>query len=427
MASNSFKFLDPKAILGLWPSKWLPSRLFSKQYATGLDLPKQLPKELTLKIADDRDEFEEAFEIIKDELHETQLLYTNSCRSNLYVNKHHALADTRVIVAKWNDEVVGTLSLFFNGPMLPSKRYVELESWSDGVKHNYCEMTLLAFRPQFGSRVFWPLLKYALEYQRLYTPVDVCISSQRANESLSLWLKNCLNFKPIADDSNFLWFDFEKSKYQLLKKYWGKTHQKDLFSYLFRSEFPQLKFPSLDETSVKPPLKPEDLHYFFAEKSDVFENLSEFEKFCIADSYKNFDYDGYLPKFDMTNLSVEDRRKATNDRRSGERDNSNDRRRWKDNREVRFNISASASAENHDHPFDVLDISLNGLRASTNEELVVGETCQLNIKVEDYTLDSVGAKVVWAKKKENTYGFRIDAHSQEWFGFIHHLIDKKVA
>ena len=91
-----------------------------------VQVPTSYPEGLTFKLAETKDEFEQAFALLQQNYQETGLV--DEKQYSLRVTKYHTLPTTHVLIAKMNDEVVGTVSLIEDGAFgLPIDHFASVD------------------------------------------------------------------------------------------------------------------------------------------------------------------------------------------------------------------------------------------------------------------------------------------------------------
>ena len=88
---------------------YLPKSFQAKFIRAMFEVDYNLPKELVLKQADTEDEIQQALKLVHDSY--VELNYMDPKESELRFSKFHALPTTVILVAKFDDVVVGTISI----------------------------------------------------------------------------------------------------------------------------------------------------------------------------------------------------------------------------------------------------------------------------------------------------------------------------
>lgn len=119
-----------------------------------------LPDELVFKQAETTDEINQAFNLVYQSY--VELNYMDPNEAKIRLNKYNTLSTTIILVAKWKDEVVGTLSIIPNSALgIPSEQSWDLTHYKSGGRQ-IAEISALSikkgFRKQRG-KLLLPLCK----------------------------------------------------------------------------------------------------------------------------------------------------------------------------------------------------------------------------------------------------------------------------
>lgn len=417
-------------IIGLLPKKWQHSF-----YRNLIDIPQELPKELNIKVASTIKEIQEAFVLVQEQYWKHGLVDKKTTEK--LVTKFHILPTASVVIAKWNNEVVGTITLINDSPLgLPSEGLFSFNDLRDKNSKVLAEAAFFAIREDFELTITWPLFKYFYELARRVHTIDTLIIPIPEDKNLFQLCESILFLKALSNDTytphpylnygavKLYQLDYLSVNMQMIKHYWKKPLNKDLLSYLHNCEFSNFEFP--DEISRK--WSPDDLRHLFSEHEDLKESLSEFEKLCLKEFYKESIYENILPPIDPKIIKVEERRNLTQNQNYIPRI-VNDRRLAFYSREIRFKTKLSGILyyQEMDTPVQIIDVSLNGMRILSEHVLKLGQHYKLKIQLDNGQSLEVDIKNIWAKKTESLYGFRVEENLKAWPNFIHYLIEKEQA
>ncbi len=232
----------------LW--KLLPyfPKVLRQRLAIGVfSVPEPLPIEVVFKKAESYSEIEQAFRIIAEE-HPTQDP----------VSKFHALPTTTVLIAKWKNEVIGTVSVVLDSDFgLPMDSQWDLSRLR---MNNKCiaEISSLSIKKEYRAKrghLLLPLCRYTREFARNVLAVDALIVATRPN--VAYFYQDIFQFHPIATSS--------------------LNSQIGLYSELGPA-------PEKCETTG-PTYSPALLEYFFHHQVDVLRQLSPQERITLANVY----------------------------------------------------------------------------------------------------------------------------------------------
>lgn len=256
------------------------------------------PEQLIFKIADTTDEIEQAFKILHDSF--VELGYMKVQHSGLRVTKYHLLPTTNILVAKQGDEVIGTVSVVIDSPLgLPMDSEWKLSD----LRRSYnriAEISALAIKKGYRSqrgRLLLPLCKLMYEFCRYRAGVDVMVAST-LNEVKDFY-RCVLLFKPI-DGYRVRRYDFvqgveavaqylplnEASEKIYHKVYGQKRPEKNLFHYFVEARLPNLILPKQKYfTTPLSVMSPALIEYFFGNRSDVLNQLTEEDRTALNNIY----------------------------------------------------------------------------------------------------------------------------------------------
>eukprot|EP00825_Cyclidium_porcatum_P026376 TRINITY_DN2839_c0_g1_i2.p1 TRINITY_DN2839_c0_g1~~TRINITY_DN2839_c0_g1_i2.p1 ORF type:complete len:262 (+),score=33.34 TRINITY_DN2839_c0_g1_i2:214-999(+) len=143
----------------------LPQKRRHDVYRSLVDCNPDPNKRLVLKIAESKEELEACFKLLHDAYVSSGFMTPDP--SGMRVTIYHALPTTTTLCAKYDDQVVGTLSLIRESAIgFPLQRIFDLT----GVREKegqIAEVSALAVHPRFrrtGGTILFPLMKFMYEY-----------------------------------------------------------------------------------------------------------------------------------------------------------------------------------------------------------------------------------------------------------------------
>ena len=143
----------------------LPQKSRHNVYRSFVDCDSSPNKRLVLKIAETKEELEACFKLLHDAYVSSGFMTPDP--SGMRVTIYHALPTTTTLCAKFDDQVVGTLSLIRESAIgFPLQRIFDLT----GVREkegNIAEVSALAVHPRYrrtGGTILFPLMKFMYEY-----------------------------------------------------------------------------------------------------------------------------------------------------------------------------------------------------------------------------------------------------------------------
>lgn len=360
------------------------------------------PMNLSFKIAETKEELEQAYRILHDSYVESG--FQEPEVSGMRIVKYFALPTTTTLIALWDGRVVGTMSIIRKGPFgLPIEDIFDLEKVSQGGKV-VAEVSSLAIAAQFRHRrgaLFLPMCKFFYLYAKKFMHLDRVVIA--VNPAWADFYEGLLDFTPldkkVVGSYNFangapavgLYSDVTTWEDRFIKLYNHRKPSQNFYHYFVEQDLSCLKFPlRYFQKAMDPVMTPEMLNYFFREKSWVFNYLSQTEILALHSCYPYKEYRLILPKLG-----------ANNPRQN-----------------ARYVVHATGEA-GMERPFRVLDVSFKGMRLQgplpqkTNFDMFVqvsaGKTARLR------------GLIHWMDPKSNSYGVEILEHDDIWREYIEHL------
>jgi hypothetical protein len=333
--------------------------------------------------------------------------------SGLRITKYHALPSTSTIVAKMDGVVVGTVSLVRSGSFgLPLSGLFDVSEYRNrGAR--LTEVSSLAIDRAYSHRrgaIFFPLFKYLYEYSTKYFGTDYYVIAVHPK-----WIdfyKAVLFFKELDGGSVRRYTTVNGAPavgaiacvaelyQQAMIEYSRKPAPKNLFRFFAETEHPSFVLPKRDLRTVNDPvMTPESLNYFFNEKSNVLETLSDEEKHTLFYLYDSEEHRRILP--------------APNQERP---------LRVK----KRFDVDCSARLlipGKDPITMEVKSVSRDGIGGVTERRLRTLEVYTLQIAMSAFDIVEVRARIRWAEPRHGAYGFAIVEPGEEWLRFIDRLDD----
>ena len=262
---------------------------------------------LVLKIADTQDELEACFKLLHDAYVGSGFMQPDP--SGLRATVYHALPTTTTLCAKFDGEVVGTISLIrqsrFGFPMQTIFDLSEIHA----EKGKIAEISALAVHPRFrksGGSILFPLMKFMYQYSTTFFDtyhLVIAVNPDRIEmyESLLFFKrlqKNTVQSYDFANGAPAIGATLNLIQApKLFKKiYGGKPKKKNLYSYFVKTKLKNIILPTRRYfTTNDPVMTPEMLDYFFNQRTQVFTHLSEHEKMLLASIYDMPHYQAVLP------------------------------------------------------------------------------------------------------------------------------------
>ena len=286
---------------------FLPRSIRFSIYRSFVDCDPNPDARLVLKIADTQEELEACFKLLHDAYVGSGFMQPDP--SGLRATVYHALPTTTTLCAKFDGEVVGTISLVrqssFGFPMQAIFDLSEIHA----EKGKIAEISALAVHPRFrksGGSILFPLMKFMYQYSTTF--FDTCHLVIAVNPDRIEMYESLLFFKRLQKHA-VQNYDFANGAPaigatlnltqapKLFKKiYGGKPKRKNLYFYFVKTKLKNIILPTRRYfTTNDPVMTPEMLDYFFNQRTQVFAHLSEREKMLLASIYDMPHYQAVLP------------------------------------------------------------------------------------------------------------------------------------
>ena len=144
---------------------WLPREQRFKVFRSFADCNPAPSSRLQLKIAETKEELEACFAVLHDAYVDSGFMKPDP--SGMRVTIYHALPTTTTLCAKYDGEVVGTISLIRESALgVPLQKIFDLNSVRE-KEGLIAEVSALAVHRRFrktGGSILFPLMKFMYEY-----------------------------------------------------------------------------------------------------------------------------------------------------------------------------------------------------------------------------------------------------------------------
>jgi hypothetical protein len=278
-------------------------------YRSFVDCDPAPSERLQLKIAETQEELEACFRLLHDAYVESGFMKPH--RSGMRVTIYHALPTTTTLCAKWDGEVVGTMSLIRDDSVFgfPLQAIFNLSDVR-AKEGNVAEVSALAVHPHFrktGGMILFPLMKFMYEYATTFFDTRHLVIAVNPNriemyESLLFFERLTANVVENYDFANGApavgaWLDLHHAPSIFKRIYGSKAPDKNLYTYFIESSLPNIQLPLRRYyTTNDPVLTPELLDYFFNVCTNGFAMLDDHEKGLLHSIYDLPEYDAVLPR-----------------------------------------------------------------------------------------------------------------------------------
>jgi GNAT superfamily N-acetyltransferase len=262
---------------------------------------------LVLKIAETKEELEACFKLLHDAYVGSGFMQPDP--SGMRVTIYHALPTTTTLCAKFDGEVVGTMSLIRESVFgFPLQAIFDL-SPVRAHKGHIAEVSALAVHPKFrktGGAILFPLMKFMYEYSTTFFDTRHLVIAVNPNkiemyESLLFFERltekavdsyDFANGAPAVGAS----LDLYRAPAVFKKIYSGKKLRRNLHNYFLKMVLPNIVIPNRRyHTTNDPVMTAELLDYFFNQRTQVFSNLESRKKQLLHSIYNLETYRNILP------------------------------------------------------------------------------------------------------------------------------------
>ena len=265
-------------------------------------------KRLVLKIAETKEELEACFKLLHDAYVSSGFM--KPVPSGLRATIYHALPTTTTLCAKFDGQVVGTLSLIRESVFgFPLQAIFDLKTVrARGGK--IAEVSALAVHPDFrktGGAILFPLMKFMYEYCTTFFDTRhlvIAVHPTRIEmyESLLFFKRLTENKVDNYDFANGApavgaVLDLGRAPKKYKQTYDQKPQRKNLYDYFVRTKLPNIILPQRRyHTTNDPVMTTELLDYFFNKRTQVFAHLTNREKMLLQSIYDLPEHQQMLPK-----------------------------------------------------------------------------------------------------------------------------------
>ncbi|MBK7674013.1 MAG: GNAT family N-acetyltransferase [Candidatus Accumulibacter sp.] len=399
--------------------KWfnfLPRESRFAVYRNFVDCDPAPDERLVLKIAETQEELEACFTLLHDAYVGSKFMRPDP--SGMRVTIYHALPTTTTLCAKYDGEVVGTLSLIRESVLgFPLQRIFDLTALRE-KKGNIAEVSALAIDRRFrrtGGTILFPLMKFMYEYCTTFFDTRHLVIAVNPGhiemyESLLFFKRLTQN---VVENYDFVngapavgaTLDLTTAQEIFRKHYSSKPPKRNLYAFFTEVKLPNIHLPPRRFfTTNDPVLTPELLDYFFNVRTSVFSQLSDRKK-CLLHTI----YD--LPAYrDVLRAISEDTQDDTGRRRH---------RRFSVRCPARFSIRESDGTENK-VDLEVVQLSRYGFQAHALKTVPINVWGEMRIQLGPSEVSRI--KVAASRGSETgVYGFRMGEPDLIWRKFVNAL------
>ena len=419
--------LRARKLMREWARKlvsWLPREQRFKVFRSFADCNPAPSSRLVLKIAETQEELEACFSLLHDAYVDSGFMKPDP--SGMRVTIYHALPTTTTLCAKYDDKVVGTLSLIRESALgFPMQRVFDLGSVREQEGY-IAEVSALAvhhdFRRTSGSILF-PMMKFMYEYCTTFFDTRhlvIAVNPRHIEmyESLLLFRRlpatvvehyDFVNGAPAIGAT----LDLKEAPAMFRKHYASKPARRNLYAYFVDVRLPNIQFPNRRFfTTNDPVLTPALLDHFFNVRTHGFQKLTERKKALLYSIYDLPAYRAVLPiPF----------------AKDGPAPSISEHEHSRVRSHLRFSVKCPGQivcpptkgpAENI--AIRVTEVSLLGFQAVAHKPLPVNTRCEAIITLGHADVSRISVFIVREKRSEarGLYGFQIDQPDLAWRKFV---------
>ncbi len=366
---------------------------------------------LTLGIAATQHELEGCFSL----LHQAYVAsgFMKPDPSGLRVTPYHALPTTTTLFAKFDEQIVGTLSIIREGVFgFPMQSAFDLTAVR-AQPGRIAEISALAVHAEFrdaSGTILFPLMKFMYQYCTEYFDTRhlvIAVNPKHIEmyESLLFFQRleaEVVNSYDFANGAPAVGatLDLQAAPQHFYEAYEGRRPNKNLHHYFTKVSLPNIKFPARTYyTTNDPVMSPALLDHFFNQKTQAFEQLDQRRRRLLKAIYHEDSYRQVLP-------GVEDESAIQESLR----------------RHRRYSLKCPATLTldhqggNQAVTLEVIDASLNGFLARAAVSLPDRARGHVSIQLGAgliATAEAVAVRRIIAKGGPY-FGFRIDKPDVDW-------------
>jgi len=369
---------------------------------------------LVLKIAETREELEACFKLLHDAYVGSGFM--KPAPSGMRVTIYHALPTTTTLCAKFDGEVVGTISLIRESLFgFPLQAIFDLNDVR-AHKGHIAEVSALAVHPKFrntGGTILFPLMKFMYNYCTTFFDTRHLVIAVNPNriemyESLLFFKRLTENSVDSYDFANGApavgaTLDLKAAPQRFEQVYGAKPDRRNLFNYFVKTVLPNIELPNRRYfTTNDPVMTPELLDYFFNQRTQVFAQLDPRKKQLLHAIYDLPAFRKVLPPVDA------------------ERDPSAQRTHQRYSVKCPGNFAVVLAGKPHSHPLLVIELSLDGFSVLSRTPLPMDTWGDASIQLGQTEKSIVKAIVV--RKAGNglggLYAFKLAEPDLAWRKFV---------
>ena len=394
---------------------FLPRRARFAIYRSFVECDAHPDARLVLKIAETQEELEACFKLLHDAYVGSGFMKPDP--SGMRVTIYHALPTTTTLCAKYDGEVVGTLSLIRESLFgFPLQAIFDLKQVRES-KGQIAEVSALAVHPKFrktGGTILFPLMKFMYNYCTTFFDTRHLVIAVNPNriemyESLLFFerlTENSVDNYDFANGAPAVGASLDlKTAPALFKQVYGqKPLRRNMHHYFIEAVMPNIVLPTRRYfTTNDPVMTPALLDYFFNQRTQVFAQLDERKKQLLHAIYNLDAFQSVLPG--VAQQHAEQRVQRSHQRYSVKCPGT---------------FEVQVAAQSRVYPLQVVDLSLYGFQVYSKVALPLGEWGEATIELG--SAEKSFTKAIAVRDRANGmpgfYGFQLAEPDLAWRKFV---------
>ncbi|MDQ8021371.1 MAG: PilZ domain-containing protein [Moraxellaceae bacterium] len=398
-------------------SAWLPRRARSAVYRNMVRCDQLPSPRLTFKLAETEEELEACFRLLHDAYVAAGFMQPDV--SGLRVTVYHALPTTTTLLAKFDDRVVGTVSLIRESVLgFPLQKIFDISAIRR-VGGNIAEVSALAVDRRFqstGGAILFPLMKFMHEYAVRYFDTRhlvIAVNPRHIGLYESLLFFKRLRPNPV-EHYDFVngapavgaHLDLAHAPEIYRKHYAHRLPEKNLYHYFTGLQIPNIEYPDKRFfTTTDPVMTPALINHFFNMRTRVFSRISDREKMLLHAIYDLPAYRAYLPLQPL-----------------GERTELKKRQHRRFSVMCPAEFSVDTEGEQQRFSMKVIECSMTGFRVRTDAQLQAGMKGVIEVDLGEVDHCRLDVEVLRrGRSDEHTFVFKIHGEDKTWQKFVNVL------
>jgi Acetyltransferase (GNAT) domain len=390
---------------------YFPQSLRFSVYRSFVDCDPKPDKRLTLKIAETKEELEACFRLLHDAYVASGFMKPDA--SGMRITIYHALPTTTTLCAKYDGEVVGTISLIRESVFgFPLQSVFDLQEIRE-KKGRIAEVSALAVHSNFrntGGMILFPLMKFMYEYCTTLFDTRHLVIAVHPNriemyESLLFFERlSATQVQSYAFANGAPAIGASVDLYVapgIFKRVYGKkSRRKNLYLYFLKTRLRNILMPSRRYfTTNDPVMTAELLDYFFNQCTSIFQKMTQRERGLLHSIYNIAEYRQVLPAFTAeVNLHARQRM----------------HQRYSLKCPGEFSVLTSEKKETY--ALRVVELSDDGFLAYSKMPLPIAVWGEARIRLGSEEISITKVRVAHGKYKGSLglYGFKMEAPDLPW-------------